>query len=75
MEYEEFGVCRDYVCADPEGRWIEIMGYIGDFKTPEIELRPVGIPDLQLLGVTQLTNTLHEIFGESHYVLSIDRLE
>jgi 4-hydroxyphenylpyruvate dioxygenase-like putative hemolysin len=61
MEYEEFGVYRGYVCADPEGRWIEIMDYIGDFKTPDVEFRPVGIPGLQLFGVTQLTNNLKEM--------------
>jgi len=58
MEYEEFGVYRGYVCADPEGRWIEIMDYIGDFKTPDVEFRPIGIPGLQLFGVTQLTENL-----------------
>ena len=61
MEYEEFGVYRGYVCADPEGRWIEIMDYIGDFKTPDVEFRPVGIPGLQLFGVTQLTSNLKEM--------------
>jgi catechol 2,3-dioxygenase-like lactoylglutathione lyase family enzyme len=61
MEYEEFGVYRGYVCADPEGRWIEIMDYIGEFKTPDVEFRPVGIPGLQLFGVTQLTNNLAEM--------------
>jgi len=61
MEYEEFGVYRGYVCADPEGRWIEIMDYIGDFKTPDVEFRPVGIPGLQLFGVTQLTSNLREM--------------
>jgi catechol 2,3-dioxygenase-like lactoylglutathione lyase family enzyme len=61
MEYEEFGVYRGYVCADPEGRWIEIMDYIGDFKTPDVEFRPFGIPGLQLFGVTQLTENLAEM--------------
>jgi 4-hydroxyphenylpyruvate dioxygenase-like putative hemolysin len=61
MEYEEFGVYRGYVCADPEGRWIEIMDYIGDFKTPDVEFRPFGIPGLQLFGATQLTENLVEM--------------
>ena len=61
MEYEEFGVYRGYVCADPEGRWIEIMDYIGDYKVPDVEFRPVGIPGLQLFGATQLTENLAEM--------------
>jgi len=61
MEYEEFGVYRGYVCADPEGRWIEIMDYIGDFKVPDVEFRPVGIPGLQMFGATQLTENLGEM--------------
>jgi catechol 2,3-dioxygenase-like lactoylglutathione lyase family enzyme len=58
MQYEEFGVYRGYVCTDPEGRWIEIMDYIGDFKTPDVEFRPFGIPGLQLFGPTQLTQNV-----------------
>jgi catechol 2,3-dioxygenase-like lactoylglutathione lyase family enzyme len=58
MPYEEFGVYRGFVCADPEGRWIEIMEYIDDFKSPDVEFRPFGIPGLQLFGPTQLTNDL-----------------
>jgi len=61
MPYEEFGVYTGYVCADPEGRWIEIMDYIGDFKTPDVEFRPFGIPGLQLFGATQLTENLAEM--------------
>lgn len=61
MGYEEFGVYRGYVCADPEGRWIEIMDYIGEFKTPDVEFRPFGIPGLQLFGPTQLTENLGEM--------------
>jgi hypothetical protein len=71
MPYEEFGVYRGYVCADPEGRWIEIMDYIGDFKTPDVEFRPVGIPGLQLFGVTQLTENLAEMSDWYQRVLGL----
>jgi catechol 2,3-dioxygenase-like lactoylglutathione lyase family enzyme len=71
MEYEEFGVYRGYVCADPEGRWIEIMDYIGDFKTPDVEFRPFGIPGLQLFGVTQLTENLAEMSDWYQRVLGL----
>jgi catechol 2,3-dioxygenase-like lactoylglutathione lyase family enzyme len=71
MEYEEFGVYRGYVCADPEGRWIEIMDYIGDFKTPDVEFRPVGIPGLQLFGATQLTENLAEMADWYQRVLGL----
>jgi catechol 2,3-dioxygenase-like lactoylglutathione lyase family enzyme len=74
MEYEEFGVYRGYVCADPEGRWIEIMDYIGDFKTPDVEFRPVGIPGLQLFGVTQLTDNLGEMSEWYQRVLGLHPL-
>ena len=71
MEYEEFGVYRGYVCADPEGRWIEIMDYIGDFKTPDVEFRPFGIPGLQLFGATQLTENLAEMTDWYQRVLGL----
>ena len=35
MEYEEFGgTYNGFVAIDPEGRWVEIMEYVNDFKTP-----------------------------------------
>jgi catechol 2,3-dioxygenase-like lactoylglutathione lyase family enzyme len=71
MEYEEFGVYRGYVCADPEGRWIEIMDYIGEFKTPDVEFRPFGIPGLQLFGATQLTENLGEMTDWYQRVLGL----
>ena len=52
QEYTEFGVYNGFVAKDPEGRWIEIMEYVGDFKTPDVEFRPFGIPGLQMFGVT-----------------------
>jgi len=58
QEYTEFGVYNGFVAKDPEGRWIEIMEYVGDFKTPDVEFRPFGIPGLQLFGVTQFTEDL-----------------
>lgn len=59
MPYEEFGDSYNgFVAIDPEGRWIEIMEYVGEFKTPDVEFRPVGQPGLQTLGVVQLCNDL-----------------
>jgi len=58
QEYTEFGVYNGFVAMDPEGRWIEIMEYVGDFKTPDVEFRPFGIPGLQMFGVTQFTEDL-----------------
>ena len=34
------------------------MEYVGDFKTPDVEFRPFGIPGLQMFGVTQFTEDL-----------------
>ena len=59
MPYEQFGDSYNgFVAIDPEGRWIEIMEYVGDFKTPDVEFRPVGQRGLQTLGVVQLCNDL-----------------
>lgn len=59
MPYEEFGDSYNgFVAIDPEGRWVEIMEYVGEFKTPDVEFRPVGHPGLQTLGVVQLCNDL-----------------
>jgi catechol 2,3-dioxygenase-like lactoylglutathione lyase family enzyme len=58
QEYTEFGVYNGFVAKDPEGRWIEIMEYVGDFKVPDVEFRPFGIPGLQMFGVTQFTKDL-----------------
>ncbi len=59
MPYEEFGdTYHGFVAIDPEGRWVEIMSYPGEFKTPDVEFRPVGHPGLQALGVVQLCRDL-----------------
>ena len=59
MPYEEFGdTYHGFVAIDPEGRWVEIMSYVGEFKTPDVEFRPVGHPGLQILGVVQLCRDL-----------------
>lgn len=59
MPYEEFGNSYNgFVAIDPEGRWIEIMEYVGHFKTPDVEFRPVGQRQLQTLGVVQLCTDL-----------------
>ncbi len=60
MPYEEFGgTYNGFVAIDPEGRWVEIMEYVGDFKTPDVEFRPIGHPGLQTLGVVQLCRDLN----------------
>jgi len=59
MPYEEFGDSYNgFVAIDPEGRWIEVMEYVNDFKTPDVEFRPVGQAGLQALGVVQLCQDL-----------------
>lgn len=59
MEYEEFGgTYNGFVAIDPEGRWVEIMEYVGGFKTPDVEFRPVGHVGLQTLGAVQLCRDL-----------------
>lgn len=59
MPYEEFGDSYNgFVAIDPEGRWVEIMEYVGAFKTPDVEFYPVGQPGLQTLGNVQLCNDL-----------------
>ncbi len=59
MEYEEFGgTYNGFVAIDPEGRWVEIMEYVNDFKTPDVEFRPVGHVGLQTLGAVQLCRDL-----------------
>ena len=59
MPYEEFGDSYNgFVAIDPEGRWVEIMEYVGGFKTPDVEFRPVGHPGLQALGAVQLCRNL-----------------
>lgn len=59
MDYEEFdGVYNGFVAIDPEGRWVEIMSYVEDFKTPDVEFRPVGAPRLQTLGAVQQCHDL-----------------
>lgn len=59
MPYEEFGDSYNgFVAIDPEGRWVEIMEYVGHFKTPDVEFRPVGQRQLQTLGAVQLCNDL-----------------
>lgn len=59
MPYEQFGDSYNgFVAIDTEGRWVEIMEYVGEFKTPDVEFRPVGQPGLQTLGVVQLCNDL-----------------
>jgi predicted enzyme related to lactoylglutathione lyase len=59
MPYEEFGDSYNgFVAIDTEGRWIEIMEYVNDFKTPDVEFRPVGQVGLQALGTVQLCNDL-----------------
>lgn len=59
MEYEEFGgTYNGFVAIDPEGRWVEIMEYVGGFKTPDVEFRPVGHIGLQTLGPVQLCRDL-----------------
>jgi 4-hydroxyphenylpyruvate dioxygenase-like putative hemolysin len=61
MPYEQFGDSYNgFVAIDTEGRWIEIMEYVGDFKTPDVEFYPVGQAGLQTLGVVQLCNDLNE---------------
>ena len=60
MPFEEFGdTYHGFVAIDPEGRWVEIMSYVGEFKTPDVEFRPVGHPGLQTLGVVQLCRDLN----------------
>lgn len=61
QEYTEFGVYNGFVAEDPEGRWIEVMEYVGDFKTPDVECCPFGVPGLQLFGVTQFTEHVAEM--------------
>ncbi len=57
MPYEEFGeTYNGFVAIDTEGRWIEVMEYVGGFKTPDVEFHPVGHVGLQTLGVVQLCN-------------------
>ncbi|MCY4273007.1 MAG: VOC family protein [bacterium] len=59
MPYEEFGgTYNGFVAIDPEGRWVEIMEYVGGFKTPDVEFHPVGHVGLQALGVVQLCRDL-----------------
>ena len=59
MPYEEFGgTYNGFVAIDTEGRWVEIMEYVGGFKTPDVEFRPVGHVGLQTLGVVQLCRDL-----------------
>lgn len=59
MPYEEFGgTYNGFVAIDPEGRWVEIMSYVNDFKTPDVEFRPIGHRRLQALGVVQLCKDL-----------------
>ncbi len=59
MLYEEFGgTYNGFVAIDTEGRWVEIMEYVGSFKTPDVEFRPVGHVGLQTLGVVQLCQDL-----------------
>ncbi len=59
MPYEEFGgTYNGFVAIDLEGRWVEIMEYVNDFKTPDVEFRPVGHAGLQTLGVVQLCRDL-----------------
>ncbi|MCY3619092.1 MAG: VOC family protein, partial [Acidimicrobiaceae bacterium] len=59
MPYEEFGdTYHGFVAIDLEGRWVEIMSYPSEFKTPDVEFRPVGLPGLQTLGVVQLCRDL-----------------
>ncbi len=59
MPYEEFGdTYHGFVAIDLEGRWVEIMSYPSEFKTPDVEFRPVGHPGLQTLGVVQLCRDL-----------------
>ena len=51
MPYEEFGgTYNGFVAIDTEGRWVEIMEYVGGFKTPDVEFYPVGHVGLQTLG-------------------------
>lgn len=60
MPYEEFGgTYNGFVAIDPEGRWVEIMEYVGGFKTPDVEFYPVGHVGLQTLGVVQLCRDLN----------------
>ena len=60
MPYEEFGgTYNGFVAIDTEGRWVEIMEYVGGFKTPDVEFRPVGHVGLQTLGVVQLCGDLN----------------
>jgi 4-hydroxyphenylpyruvate dioxygenase-like putative hemolysin len=60
MDYEEFeGVYNGFVAIDPEGRWVEIMSYVEDFKTPDMEFRPVGARGLQTLGAVQQCRDLN----------------
>ena len=60
MPYEEFGgTYNGFVAIDTEGRWVEIMEYVGGFKTPDVEFRPVGHVGLQTLGVVQLCRDLN----------------
>ena len=59
MPYEEFGdTYHGFVAIDPEGRWVEIMSYPSEFKTPDVEFRPVGHPGLQTLGVASVQKIL-----------------
>jgi len=59
MPYEEFGgTYNGFVAIDPEGRWVEIMEYVGGFKTPDVEFHPVGHVGLQTLGHVQLCRDL-----------------
>jgi len=59
MPYEEFGgTYNGFVAIDLEGRWVEIMEYVGEFKTPDVEFHPVGHVGLQTLGHVQLCRDL-----------------
>ncbi|HCV34738.1 MAG TPA: glyoxalase [Acidimicrobiaceae bacterium] len=61
MPYEEFGgTYNGFVAIDLEGRWIEIMEYVGGFKTPDVEFHPVGHVGLQTLGHVQLCRDLDD---------------
>ena len=64
MPLTDFGVYRGFVAADREGRWIEIMEFFDDFKTPDVEFRPFGFAGLQLFGPTQFT---HDLAGMSDW--------
>lgn len=50
---------REVAASDsPAMRLYRYLEYVGDFKVPDVEFRPFGIPGLQMFGVTQFTKDL-----------------